>query len=277
MNYDPFFLGHCEIVKMDKVSIIMPVFNAEEFLDASIGSVIAQTYDNWELLICDDQSSDNSVNIAKKQANKDSRIKILSNKRMAGAAGARNTCLEEASGRYIAFLDADDEWLPNKLEVQLKFIVENKFPFVFGYCDNMSEKGELLSTTKAPEAVSLRKIFLSNFIPCLTVIYDTNIFGKIEQPDIKKRNDYALWLRILGKNRDVEARCYPGVVARYRVNGYGLSANKLSGIKYFYRCLRQHAGLGIEAASFLTFSAIGFKALKTLSPQMYNLVVTKLL
>ena len=114
---------------MDKVSIIMPVFNAEEFLDASIGSVIAQTYDNWELLICDDQSSDNSVYIAKKQANKDSRIKILSNKRMAGAAGARNTCLEEASGRYIAFLDADDEWLPNKLEVQLKFIVENKFPF----------------------------------------------------------------------------------------------------------------------------------------------------
>ena len=101
--------------------------------------------------------------------------------------------------------------------------------------------------------------------------------GKIEQPVIKKRNDFALWLKILGEDKELEARCYSEVVARYRVNDYGLSSNKFSGIKYFYRCLRQYAGLGIGAASFCTFLAIGFKGLKTLSPGVYNVVVTKLL
>jgi hypothetical protein len=150
-------------------------------------------------------------------------------------------------------------------------------PLVFGYCENMTEERARLSVTKAPKRVSFAKILLSNFIPCLTVVYDTKMLGKVYQPNIKKRNDYALWLRILRENPQIEARCYPKVVARYRVNNYGLSANKLSGIKYFYRCLRHYAGVGIGAAGFYTFLAVGFKSLKTLSPRMYNLVVTKLL
>lgn len=259
------------------VSIIMPCYNSEDFIGDAIRSVVEQTYSNWELLVCDDGSSDLSLQVARELSDKDNRITVLQNKYARGAAGARNTCLSEAQGRYIAFLDADDLWLPFKLEKQIHFMADKKHPFVFGYCENISEQGDLLSTTFSPAVVSFRKLLLSNFIPCLTVIYDTKIFGKVYQPNIKKRNDFALWLRILGDRQDVKALCYPEIIARYRVNNYGLSANKLSGIKYFYRCLRLYAGLGIGAASFYSFSAVGFKALKTLSPQLYNLIVTKIL
>lgn len=259
------------------VSIIMPAFNAARHIDTAIDSVLSQSYSDWELLICDDGSSDATATIADLAAKKDKRVISLKNNGPSGAASARNRCLEQASGRYIAFLDADDLWLPFKLEKQIRFMTDNAYPFVFGYCENISEQGELLSTTVSPAVVSFRKILLSNFIPCLTVVYDTKILGKIYQPIIKKRNDFALWLRILGGQQDVKAFCYPETIARYRVNSYGLSANKFSAIKYFYRCLRQYGGLGVGAASFYTFSAIGFKAFKTLSPNLYNVIVTKIL
>ena len=259
------------------VSVIMPVYNAENFVADAIKSVQAQTFSDWQLLVCDDGSTDKSLKVVQSLAEVDDRIIVLRNNGPKGAPGARNTCLSKAQGRYIAFLDSDDLWLPQKLESQLRFMSEKNVPFVFGYCQNMSEQGDLLSTIKAPAIVSLRKLFFSNFIPCLTVIYDSKVFGKVRQPNSKRSNDYALWLRIFSENRDVEARCCPEVVARYRVNNYGLSANKLSGIKYFYRCLRQYASLSIVTASFFTSLAIGFKALKTLSPQIYNLIITKLL
>ena len=255
----------------------MPCFNSAEYLDQAVRSVIDQTYNSWELIICDDGSNDGSAKIAEEWARRHEQIDFLHNKFEKGAAGARNTCLDFAQGRYIAFLDSDDVWLPGKLERQIQFMSDTKQPFVFGYCENMSEQGDLISITQAPASVSLRKLFISNYIPCVTVIYDSYMLGKVKQPKIEKRNDFALWLEILKENKKLEARCYPEVVARYRVNSYGLSANKISGIKYFYRCLRQYAGLNKATAGFCTFLAIGFKGLKTLSPRMYNLVVTKLL
>jgi len=270
-----FDFGYGEL--MVDVSIIMPCFNSSKYLDESVRSVLNQSYKSWELIICDDGSTDSSMQIAEKWARRYEKIYSLRNKFEKGAAGARNTCLSVARGRYIAFLDADDIWLPFKLERQINFMADKKHPFVFGYCENISEQGDLISTTISPAVVSFRKLLLSNFIPCLTVIYDSKVLGKVYQPYIKKRNDFALWLRILGDHQDVKAFCYPETIARYRVNSYGLSANKLSGIKYFYRCLRQYGGLGVGAAGFYTFSAIGFKALKTVSPQLYNFVVTKIL
>lgn len=259
------------------VSIIMPCFNVEAFVDRAIESVLRQTYNNWELLVCDDGSDDATSEILANFAKRDARIRMVSQKFDRGAAGARNSCIDEATGQYISFLDADDEWLPFKLERQLEFMIETGEPFVFGYCQNINEAGDEISITKAPDSVSFNRLLFCNFIPCLTVIYDSRMLGKTLQPNIKKRNDFALWLRILGDHRDVHAHCYPEVVARYRVNKYGLSANKISGIEYFYRCLRQYAGLNVASAIFCTFSAIGFKAMKTLSPRMYNLAVTKLL
>ena len=259
------------------VSIIMPCFNSEKFIKFAISSVIEQTFDEWELLVCDDGSTDLTLLIAEKFSYQDHRVKIMKNKFEKGAAGARNTCLSRAKGRYIAFLDSDDIWLPSKLENQLRFMRNTNAPFVFGYCENISEKGDRISITKAPSKVSYLKLLFSNFIPCLTVIYDSQVFGKVKQPVIRKRNDYALWLCMLIRNRKMHALCFPEVVARYRVNGYGLSANKLSGIRYFYRCLRQYAKLDIVTAGVYTVLAIMFKALKTLSPTIYNFFVTKFL
>ena len=259
------------------VSIIMPCYNSADFIDEAVCSVIDQTYKSWELLVCDDGSTDESKQIAEGWARKDHRINVLQNRFKKGAPGARNTCLSAAQGRYIAFLDSDDVWLPNKLEVQLRFMEHTKAAFVFGYCENMSEHGMLLSTTKSPSAISFRKLLLSNFIPCLTVIYDTKKIGKVPQPSIEKRNDFALWLLILKQNKNLIARCYPDVLARYRVNHYGLSAGKLSAIRYFYWCLRKYAGLGTFTASCLSTVAVTFKVLKTLSPNLYNVIVTKIL
>lgn len=255
----------------------MPCFNSADHLDEAVRSVLYQSYKSWELLICDDGSKDGSVKIAEEWASRHDNIHFLQNKFEKGAAGARNTCLSKAQGRYIAFLDSDDVWLPQKLESQLRFMEENNASFVFGYCENICEKGRFISISKAPASVSLRKLIISNFIPCLTAVYDSEILGKVAQPTIEKRNDFALWLQILAQNPGVDAQCYPFVVARYRVNSYGLSANKLAGIKYFYKCLRRFAGLGPLLAMFCTFLAIGFKIFKSWSPRAYNLFVSKVM
>ena len=262
---------------MTDVSIIMPSFNSSKFLNDAVRSVIDQSFENWELLICDDGSTDGSVALAEEWVKQDGRIFLLHNEFNKGAAGARNTCLRKARGRFIAFLDSDDLWFPDKLERQLRFMQETDASFVFGYCENISEAGKPLSITKAPREVSFRQLLFCNFLPCLTVMYDTRLLGKVEQPDIKKRNDFALWLRILRENKQVKAKCCSEVLAQYRVNNYGLSASKLSAIKYFYKCLRRYAGLGALMAGFHTLLAIAFKAMKTLSPSAYNFFVTKLL
>ena len=262
---------------MSCVSILMPCFNSEAFLGGAIASVVEQKYTDWELLICDDGSTDGSQKIADSWSSKEPRIKVLKNKFEKGASGARNSALVEARGRYIAFLDSDDIWHPNKLEQQINFMKRCDASFVFGYCNNISEKSEFLSTTKAPSSVSVTKLKFCNFIPCLTVMYDTKRLGKVMQPIIKKRNDFALWLKILQENEELEALCYPEVVASYRINSYGLSSNKFTGALYFYQCLREYAGSNRVSACLFTCIAIGIKVLKTLSPKMYNVFVTKLL
>ena len=104
------------------------------------------------------------------------------------------------------------------LKEQVKYMKDYNEPFVFTYCDNITEDDNFISVTKAPACVSLRKLLVCNFIPCLTVIYDVDVIGKFEQPNISKRNDLALWLSILQNNKDIRAKCYPVVLARYRVN-----------------------------------------------------------
>ena len=258
------------------VSIIMPCFNSAKYLDEAVYSVINQTFQDWELLICDDGSSDGSIKLAKAWAKRHKKIFFFHNKFEKGAAGARNTCLSNARGRYIAFLDSDDIWLPQKIESQLRFMADTNASFVFGYCENMSQGGVSRSVTKAPAAVSLKKLFISNFIPCLTVIYDSAVLGKVEQPYIERRNDFALWLKILAANPglklDATRKLLPAIV----LITMGFLLKNLEH-PVFLPMLTRIWRLSSLAAWFFTLFGVMFKILKTVNPWAHNILVSKVL
>jgi teichuronic acid biosynthesis glycosyltransferase TuaG len=227
----------------NKVSVIMPCYNSENHLALAIDSVLAQSYEDWELIICDDNSSDSSRQIAYEYALADKRIICIRNEKTKGAPGARNSCLEYARGRYIAFLDADDIWYSDKLSLQLTFMGVNRCVLSYSHHDVMNEKGDLLCSVKAPRKVTKRKMLFTNYICCATAIYDSGTLGKIYQPDIKKRNDYALWLKILSRSDGLEAHCLEFVTACYRSNSYGLSnGNVFSLLGFYRRCIQDYGG-----------------------------------
>lgn len=254
----------------------MPLYNSSKFLESAIESVIAQTYKNWELIICDDSSTDNSLYIAKGYEAKDSRISVIENQYVKGSPGARNSSLNIAKGRYIAFLDADDLWMRKKLELQISFMEANNYSFVYSYYQIIDEEGNYLSNCKAPSSVNAKLMRFSNFIPCLTAVYDSYSIGKISQPNILKRNDFALWLKILNM-KDVEnAYCLPQITARYRSNSYGLSSNKIDALKYFYLCLKKFGNCNFLQAYFFSIIYLLIVLFKKRFNFIYNLLIVKL-
>ena len=260
----------------EKVSIIMPSYNVSRVISESIESGMAQTHDNWELIICDDGSTDDSATIAHDYATRDSRILVVNNKYKKGAPGARNSCLDVAEGRYIAFLDSDDLWLPSKLELQIDFMISNRYAFVYSYHQTMSEYGDFVSECMAPGSVSAKLMRVSNFIPCLTALYDCKIIGKVYQPDIKKRNDFALFLTILNGGKVTHGYCLPVVTAAYRVNSYGLSSNKMDAVKYFNRCLREFGGCNAVSGFLYTLAYVFVTLIKKKCVRFYNWLVVAL-
>lgn len=260
---------------MTETSIIMPCFNNESFIEQAIDSVLNQTYKSWELLICDDGSDDNSKEIIKEYAQNDSRIKLVTNRHFKGAPGARNSCLDFACGRFIAFLDADDLWMKNKLELQISFMKANKYLFVYSYHQIMDEEENFISNCMAPASVNSKLMRFSNFIPCLTAVYDSHSIGKVFQPNIVKRNDFALWLKILN-HEDVErAHCLPVITARYRANAYGLSSNKRDALKYFHLCLKEFGNCNSFQAYFFSACYLFIVAFKKKFNFIYNFLVVK--
>ncbi len=187
---------------MIEVSIITPSFMSEKFIAQTIKSVLSQSYKYWEMIIVDDISPDNSNKIIESYCNRDNRIKLIKLDKNSGPAIARNTAIKNANGRYIAFLDADDLWEANKLEKQIKFMKEKDCALSYSYYKTMSENGDLLEKVLAPPLkLSYDDLLKTNYIGCLTAIYDTKKVGKVYMPLIKKRQDYGLWLKIL-KNTD---------------------------------------------------------------------------
>jgi teichuronic acid biosynthesis glycosyltransferase TuaG len=261
---------------MSLVSIIMPCFNSEDFISSAIDSVLSQTYTNWELLVCDDKSEDKSLMVINKYIELDPRIKLISNCYSKGAPGARNSALDSASGRYIAFLDSDDMWYSKKLEQQISFMSNHQIAFCYSYHDVMDENGFLIGTYLAPSEVNLRKMKISNFIPCLTVVYDSKILGKIHQPAIEKRNDFALWLMILNGGAIKSAKCLPEVTAKYRSNSYGLSSNKFDSLFFFRRCLTEYGGCSKLEANFYSILYIILIIIKKKFINIYNWIAIKL-
>lgn len=257
-----------------KVSIIMPSFNSGRFISDAIDSVITQTYCDWELLICDDESIDNSVSLINEYAARDGRVKLVERVGKKGAPSARNSCLSEASGRYIAFLDSDDIWYSDKLETQLRFMRETGTPFTFSSYDCMNEEGEILGFVKAPASVNYRYMLLSNFIGCLTVVYDREYFGDVRQPQLRKRNDYAMWLMMMRDNKGMRACGFDGALASYRVNTYGLSSNKIEALSYYWKCIRGIGRVGVIEGLLLSIVYLLILVIKKSLPNVYNSIIS---
>ncbi|MCC8101279.1 MAG: glycosyltransferase [Clostridiales bacterium] len=178
----------------DLVSIIMPMHNSEKYVAESIDSVIAQTYINWELIIVDDGSTDKSVSVV--DSYDDERITLLHHEKAKGAAMARNYALREAKGRWIAFLDSDDLWMPEKLEKQVNFMKRNHYSFSYTSYSEIEEDGSSRNIVlTGPKKINRALMYAFNFMGCLTVMYDSNVMGVIQIADLKKRNDYAIWLK----------------------------------------------------------------------------------
>lgn len=221
----------------DLVSIIMPSYNTAQYIADSIRSVQAQTYKNWELLIVDDCSSDNSDDVVAPFLS-DARIRYLKNEVNGGAAVSRNYALREAKGRWIAFLDSDDLWHPEKLERQILFMEKENCHFSYTYYQEIDEASQPLGVTvQGPRHITKAGMLRFCWPGCLTVMYDAQEIGLLQIPDIRKNNDYAMWLYVIDK-----ADCYllPEILASYRRRSGSISNQSyVKLIKWHYRLFRQ--------------------------------------
>lgn len=206
------------------VSIITPAYNAAKFIGETIESVLNQTYPYWELLITDDCSSDDTANRIEEYARKDSRIKLFVLQQNAGAATARNNSIAKASGRYIAFLDGDDWWYPNKLEVQLDFMEKHQYEFVFSAFEYADEHLNVTGVSWKPRRISKRSMKIGCNIGTPGVVYDTKRIGKVYMPELKTGEDWGTWLRVVQQTGYAYAINKP--LWKYRVIKGSLSSNK---------------------------------------------------
>lgn len=220
---------------MPLVSIIMPTYNCGKYIAESIESVINQTINDWEIEIVDDCSNDNTQEVIKSYLNQYKNIHYYKLETNSGPAIARSEAIKKATGKYIAFLDSDDLWEPNKLEIQITYMEANDIDFsCTGYRKIKEDGKDLNIAIYPPKKTSYCKcLLLGDPIGNLTVIYNQEKLGKFEVPNIKKRNDFALWLKILKKTK----YCYgiDDVLGIYRTGRKeSVSSNKLKNIKYHW-------------------------------------------
>lgn len=245
----------------DLVSIITPTWQCGKFIAETIGSVLSQTYTNWEMLIVDDCSSDNTKEIVAQY--NDPRIKYHCLERNSGAAVARNTALKMARGRWIAFLDSDDLWLPTKLEKQIKFMEQNGFAFSYHKYSEIDEDSNPLGIEVGGiDKVSKFGMFSCCWPGCLSVMYDRNKIGDIQIIPIAKNNDTALWLKVIRK-----APCYlfPENLARYRRRANSITPKPLwKRIWAHYPLFRIAEKMNPITATFWTLMNVGGNAYKKL-------------
>lgn len=234
------------------VSIITPNWNCERFISDTINSVQNQTYKNWEMIIVDDCSTDESERIVKLLLAEDSRIKFFCNEKNSGAAISRNYALREAKGKWIAFLDSDDLWMPDKLERQLNFMVNNNYKFSYTKYMEIDESGKEKGVCiSGPKHITRREMYNFCWPGCLTVMYNHEAIGLIQIADIKKNNDYAMWLKVCHK-----ADCYllSEVLAKYRRGRSGsISTHGYSTlIKWHYKLFHEANGNNVIYSLWLT-------------------------
>ena len=232
------------------VSIITPLYNGEKFIAQTIQSVLEQTYKDWEMLIVNDGSTDNSLQVAQQFAEQDKRIHVYSQPN-AGSAAARNNGIRHAKGRYIALLDADDLWEPWFLTQQLKLMHEKQCQLVYGAHKRIDANGEeILRPYIPPKKVTYTDMLYTCSITCLTGLYDTEPYGKVylHEEFHSLRDDYIYWLEILRKC--AVAYGNQGIVGSYRILDNSLTSRKIKMIKPQYRVYRKVEKLGVIRSLF---------------------------
>lgn len=239
----------------DLVSVIVPVYNAMDYLDETMQSILEQSYGDIEIICIDDMSSDGSREKILDYATKYDRVKPILLEKNMGVAEARNKGIEAARGRFIAFLDSDDLWLPEKIKKQVKFMKDNNYGFTFTsyrFIDSNSDK--LNTIVHAKPVLTYNRLLKQNAISCLTVVIDRNIIGDISMPKIR-HEDYAAWLKILKKGH--KAYGLDEVLALYRKRQNSLSGNKLKAASWTWNILRNEEGIGlIRSAYYFCYYAL---------------------
>ncbi len=218
----------------------MASYNAEKYIAEAIISVQDQKYPHWELLITDDASADKTCSIVNTFVKTDKRITLYKLDRNEGPAKARNYSIAKAEGRFIAFLDADDKWLPDKISMQLKTMVQNSIAVCFSSYTCIDKEGnDLNRRVEAIPRLTYSKLLKNNYIGNLTGIYDTSALGKIYHPELKKRQDWCLWLEAL-KRSDKPAFGLKTPLAKYRVGRNSMSSNKFQLLKYNFQVYHKY-------------------------------------
>jgi len=244
------------------VSIITPSHNASKFISECINSVLLQTYQDWEMIIVDDLSNDNSVKIIKSFLKQDSRIKLIELEENGGPSKARNRAIKESKGDFIAFLDADDVWKNDKLDKQLNFMKKYNLAFTYSSYDVIDEDGDYITTFNTKNSVTYKSLLKTCSIGCLTAIYDVNKLGKIYMPNMQKRQDYALWLDIFKRIDQAKGILEP--LASYRIGQTSVSSNKFTASLWQWKIYRDVEKLNIFKSSyyFIHYVYYGLKKYK---------------
>lgn len=231
------------------VSIITPTYNSANFIAETVRSVQNQTHQNWEMIIIDDGSSDDTVAMVSELSRNEQRIKFFPLDNNVGPAKARNTGIENATGKYMTFLDADDIWFPDFIENSITTIQKTGIPFVFSSYRRSNENLEFVySDFIVPEKVTYSDILKSNSISCLTAFIDVEILGKKRMPEIRKRQDMGLWLKYLKEIPFAYGIQEPKAIYRIRENS--LSRNKKNLIKYQWQFYREVENLNIFQSAY---------------------------
>ena len=242
------------------VSVIMPCYNMERFIAESIRSVMQQSYENWELLIVDDASTDRTAACIQDFCRQDNRIHLKVKPKHSGIADSRNQCLAMAQGRFLAFLDSDDVWYPNKLEHQLSFMTEHHIGFSYSSYNCIDEAGcDLGKTVRAAGNLDYEAYLRNTIIGCSTVMVDTTIVGSVTVPDFRTSEDTATWLNLLRKGFLAYAIEQP--LTSYRIRRKSASSNKLKASTDLWRVYRQQEKLSLFKA-MRCFISYAFNAIK---------------
>lgn len=228
-------IASCEL---NLVSVITPCYNPDNAILNTIESVLGQTYQNFELIIIDDCSVEDKPEGFYELVDSDDRIKYVARSWNGGPAVTRNRGIEMAKGQFISFLDCDDSWHPNKLKLQVDFMLKNKIALSYTSYEVITSRGRVVGSRIPPKELSYSDVLKSNQIGCLTAMYDASLLGKVYMPNIAKRQDLGLWLRILKQVR-VARGLTEQPLARYRVGCDSISSNKIGAMKYQWRLYRE--------------------------------------